>query len=551
MKTNYNALFFMLCALALVHGDVAAAVRVGNLSRSYADSYNQIAQQRAMVEAAQQASITPDTLPVPVANEKLANEIASGNNAEALKNLDKCSMIYPNGEFVWDRSTMGNNVTGPATCAAVVEMKTRDTKTGSDVVLARARVAAGDSFKCNISEFPNDSYLPTAGTITFPADNPPTKEDVIKVMNEEQKQNAGLKIAAATLVGVVGGNIAGKNEIGQDSLMGTGKDKVKSSVVGGVVGASLMAGNVYAGKVAGDVILSAGINAVAGGVIGNMSGAGDSVLRIENCKTLKNEFETKCLWGAIVIKDDSIADNFKADSKKPAFIERDNGTVYQCEQDDSGNIKNCMIVSYVNVIVEGCQKEYMTDKEECRKKVTELYEFDGSARTMKRVMGSAGTYMRISSASAIEQAVPAMIQGVEDRFFGIKASEWYKLRNDFSVKNIVGRGANGVATELKKNGEPLVNFSIEDFYPITMDAEDGSLIDLGNRARMKSTLIGAGAGGALGGFIGYQGAQADIENRWVNAVREYNDSMGKIWCQTGGRFLSPYNDVVTIPNMPE
>ena len=72
---------------------------------------------------------------------------------------------------------------------------------GTDAVLARANVATGDTVKCNISDFPEISYTADAGQVTFPADNAPTKDDVINVMNQEQKQNAGLKIAAGLVVG--------------------------------------------------------------------------------------------------------------------------------------------------------------------------------------------------------------------------------------------------------------------------------------------------------------------------------------------------------------
>ena len=84
-----------------------------------------------------------------------------------------------------------------------------------------------------------------------------------------------------------------------------------------------------------------------------------------------------------------------------------------------------------------------------------------------------------------------------------------------------------------------------------VDATDGGIIDLGNKARLKSTLVGAGAGGALGAFSGYQGAQDDIEKRWVAAVREYKDSLQKVYCVTGSRFLGYYNDQVVIPVMSE
>ena len=51
----------------------------------------------------------------------------------------------------------------------------------------------------------------------------------------------------------------------------------------------------------------------------------------------------------------------------------------------------------------------------------------------------------------------------------------------------------------------------------------------------------------MGAFTAYQGAQNDIENRWVTAVREYNDSLQKVYCITGDRFLGYYNDDIYIP----
>ena len=84
-----------------------------------------------------------------------------------------------------------------------------------------------------------------------------------------------------------------------------------------------------------------------------------------------------------------------------------------------------------------------------------------------------------------------------------------------------------------------------------MDADDGGVVDFSNKARLGSTLKGAGVGGALGGFSGYQGAQSDIEARFVEATREYNDSLEKIYCGTGKKWLGYYNDAVSIPAAKE
>ena len=94
-----------------------------------------------------------------------------------------------------------------------------------------------------------------------------------------------------------------------------------------------------------------------------------------------------------------------------------------------------------------------------------------------------------------------------------------------------------------------MDYSLDDFYPMYRNAQDGNLIDFGNKARLKSTLTGAGIGGAMGAFSGYQGAKKDVEERWVTEVRKYKDSLSKVYCGTGARFLSQYNDIVTIPAM--
>ncbi|MBO4683414.1 MAG: hypothetical protein J5611_02450 [Alphaproteobacteria bacterium] len=84
-----------------------------------------------------------------------------------------------------------------------------------------------------------------------------------------------------------------------------------------------------------------------------------------------------------------------------------------------------------------------------------------------------------------------------------------------------------------------------------INADDGAVVDLSNKARLGSTLKGAGAGAAIGGFAGYQGAQSDIEERFVQAMREYNASLENFYCGTGRKFLSFYNDEAIIPTMNE
>ena len=91
--------------------------------------------------------------------------------------------------------------------------------------------------------------------------------------------------------------------------------------------------------------------------------------------------------------------------------------------------------------------------------------------------------------------------------------------------------------------------TIDDFTPLYQDASEGGLIDINNKARMKSTVIGAGAGAGIGAFTAYQGATDEINGRWSSAVQEYKDSLQKIYCTTGKRWLSSYNDIAIIPSV--
>ncbi len=557
MKSHYY-LLSIIYALLSGGGAANAGVRVGNASRSYASGYQQVNAQREQAAMAAQtpvattASADAETnLPVRVANADLAQKLVRGetDSRTNVAQLESCSMIYPNGEFAWDTPTVGLGTGGAQTCVAVVELRGANMGVnGTDAVFARANLAAGDSFKCNISEFPEDSYTVDAGNVVFPADAAPTKEDVVRVMNDEQKQNAGLKIAAGTIVAAVAGNIAGKNEIGQEGLFGTGKHKTQSTVVGGLTGAALMTANTYGGKVAGDTVLSAGVNAAAGGMVGNIMASGDSVLRIEDCKI--NGVSNSCLWGMIVSSEPLTNKNAYYD------VSDDKDTTIVCDTND----KNCVTQELISIrlaeypdieLEEAAQQKFL--------KVTSnpdaQFYYDPTTKTVSKNSSSSSViYAKIASAGIPGRQIAAMIPDVHDKTFGMKKSDWRKWKSAHKTAKIYGRTARGEAYDLPeetdKDGKK-VQYSIDDFYPVMLDASDGGIIDLGNKARLKSTLIGAGAGGALGAFSGYQGAQDDIENRWTAAVREYKDSLQKIYCVTGTRFLGYYNEDVVIPTLSE
>ncbi len=559
---HYSLFAGLICAFAMPRAD--AVVRVGNKSRSYAEAYNQINNQRAQVEYQNQQSqnIQNDQadLPVRVADADLAKQIARGDNTAraGIGDLESCARIYPNGEFAWDVPTAGMGTGGAQTCVAVVEMRGLQMGPGgTDVVLARANVAAGDAVKCNISEFPESGYTPDAMNITFPADAAPTVDDVVRVLNSEQKKGAGFKIAASAIVGGLGGNMLGKNEIGEESLMGTGKKKMKNSAVGALVGAAVGAGNAYGGKVGGDVILSTSVNAAAGGIMGNIVATGNSVMRIEECK-LPNGVTTSCLWGVIVTSNPikltagqinpATGQEIPGDVKTAFFNVSDGSTVMICDQD----AKNCREDNLVSIkLIAYPDKDIEVIKDQDFEKITigdsefayHLTKENGNL-VMAKGPGSEAIYTPILSAGRPEKTTPAMVANVHDKTFGMKRSDWRDEKKRHTNNDIYGRTGRGEAFDLSEGN----NYDLNDFSPMTINAEDGGIIDLDNKARLKATVIGAGAGGAIGALSGYQGAQKDIDDRWVTAVREYNDSLQKVYCQTGKRFLSFYNDMVIIPH---
>ena len=255
-----NILFYsLLGALVSVPHSADAAIRVGNPSRNNAAAYQQLNEIRGLTPSGTVA-VTKD-LPIPVESNAVAELVKSGseNAPVTMSELERCSMIYPSGKFEWVSPTFGPSAGSPATCTAVVEMRTREnTLDGAEIVLARANVAAGDAVLCNISAFPEFSWLDAAGTVTFPADNPPTRAEVVRQMDEEQKGNAVVKIVSSALIGALGGNAMGQNKDGQDGIFGTSKRNWIGTAIGGVGGAGIGAAGAYGGKVGGDIAMSVG-----------------------------------------------------------------------------------------------------------------------------------------------------------------------------------------------------------------------------------------------------------------------------------------------------
>lgn len=555
------ARYSMLFALGLVPCIGNAAIRVGNSNRVNAYGYQQTMAFANQANAVATQTMGTDTtnavaiaeLTIKVSDKNLADKIRNGSidTDVTMDHLERCAMIYPNGEFEWARPRVGLGAGSAATCTAVVEIRAIGAgPNGSDAVLARTNLASGDSVKCNISAFPEASWLPAAGEVEFPADAQPTIEDVVAVMNEEQKQNAAVKLIGGAILGGLGGNITGASEPGSDSIIGGGRDKIIHTVVGAVGGTAIAAGGTYGGKVAGDMIMSAGVNAAAGSVVANVMASGEGVLRIESCKV--HDIEQECLWGFVVTT--------KSGSAKS------NGTMYV----SSTNIKDfkickeaentCRNADLINVKIDGYNSTNARMKISDNKpyeledmfaenwaEVTDKYCYKDGKMEPGSSCDNGSFWIKVDSADEVEKRMPALVVGVKDKAFGYKRDEWSKFKEKYGANEIVERAGRGAAVGNGSRGTLAGDGVV--FEPVYIDSSDGGIIDMDNKARLGDTLTGAGIGAGAGAFTAYQGAQNEIEERWVAEVDAYKRSLQRVYCATGTRFLSYYNDNVAIPDM--
>lgn len=558
------ARYSMLVALGLIPCVGNAAIRIGNANRVNAYGYQQVMANANASTAMSTQTMGTDTtnavgvaeLPIKVSDKNLASKIQSGENDSGvtMDHLERCAMIYPNGEFEWARPRVGLDAGSGATCTAVIEIRAIGAgPNGADAVLARTNLAAGDSVKCNISAFPEASWLPAAGEVEFPADAQPTVEDVIAVMNEEQKQNAAVKLIGGAILGGLGGNITGASEPGSDSIIGGGRDKIINTVVGAVGGTAIAAGGTYGGKVAGDMIMSAGVNAAAGAVVGNvMSNSDTRLLRIENCKV--DNVDQQCLWG-------NLLETNSTDSGDEMYVSSADITDFKICKTNETNKKTCSNADLTNVKISSyAGKTNVADNKPFE--LSDMLQDKWSALTsnekycyndgeMKPMTGACDDnkpfWVNIQSANKVSKRIPVMLVGVSDSAFGHKSSDWAKLQLEYANLKIVSRAGRGEAVGASDHG--TLSGKLGNFEPMYIDSADGGIIDMNNKARLADTLTGAGVGAGAGAFTAYQGAQNEIEERWVAEVHAYKNSLQKVYCATGTRFLSFYNDQVAIPDM--
>ncbi len=585
MKNKICKISLFSAILACVaNTPVDAAVKTKNYNRSYANAYNQVAsiqQQQAYYDATATNVTTASqatNLPVMVDDKNLADAIINNTSDSVnMSDLEMCSMIYPNGQFKWSIPESGVRMNQIPQCVAIVELRDANTNT----VLAVTTVGAGDSMRCNVDMFPQSGLLPAIEKVEVPNDVPPTMADVERVMNEEQKQNAGIKIAAAAIISGVAGNMLAPKNYGDTKLMGTSKTQLMDTAVGAVTGAGIMAASTYSGKVAGDTIKSTAVNATAGMLVGNMAAGmsgGGGVLNITKCTPQGENSERDCIVGNLATKGTPY--EYSDDVSKRVYLINRQGDTISCKRNNEdtqteGVFNDCHSASRLLNIKLNAPND-LIDFAEARDKdqskfsyITETYvpiDNNPSKLKMETSSSSNGSYFIIAYADSVSSFVRAYAvynHNIKKPAFGYSVSEFgknpdltgytvYARNNDGSVGRLLyqpGESAKDTKDTKESSDKKEENKKEYEFQPIAKDAEDGGLIDINNEARAKATMIGTATGGALGGLAGYQGAKTELEQRWVEAVRTYNDSLSNFVCMTGGRFLAKYNDYVEIPDL--
>ena len=536
-----------------------AAVKTKNSNRSYAPAYQQLnALTQQQMYANQTANAAAASLPVMVDDEKLANSIVNNEDgAPSVSELEACSLIYINGNFKWGVPEYG--IQREPQCVAVVELRDANTNT----VLASTTVAAGQSMNCNIDNFPYSSYnLSALSKIELPSDTAPTMEDVIAVMNQEQKQNAGLKIAAGAIIAGVAGNLLAPKDATaktNDKIpIGTGKTQLIDTAIGAAAGAGIMAASTYSGKIAGDTIKSTAVNAASGMVVGNMlagMNGGDAVIATTKCTM--GEKDAKAEYDCVIGNVSKISTDAYPEEGFDFCIISQSRDIKCCKVDN--NIPKCEAYHKelidIKLAKEGTSgandpddfdKIFEKTAPDARGYLTRYMLKAGEQDEFETIPSSQAsgdnTYYKIDSAKIAgetRRAYAVFAKGALNKPFGYKTSEWDDLNQTHKPK-IYARNYDGSIGSEFSTDEYRFNAS-------SRDADDGSLVDLSNKSRVKGTLVGTAAGGALGGLAGYQGAQTEVSERWVSSLREYEDSLSNFLCVTGNRVLSTYNALAVIP----
>ena len=598
--------------LACTTGAPSALFADSRVNSSYAGAYNQVLamqQQQEYVDSVVdtpqiQTASTTATLPVEVEDARLAAKIKNNtSDSVTISDLEKCAMIDIRGVFKWGVPKSGMRQTLQPQCIAVVDLVDYNT----NKVLATTTVAAGDAIKCNIDEFPESGYLPALGEVILPADNPPTEKDVEKALNKEQKQkqpeaqpsnpqssepnislttkdggsipppsnyikpedashalqknlNAGLKIAAAAIIGVLAGNALSQKESGDSKLLGTGKKQMAGSAIGALAAGGIMAASSYSGKVAGETIKSGAVNATAGMIVGNMAAGMSntgSVLATAKCTVDKKEHD--CVIGHFYKKSKDLpsTQTVNNESKNVAYYTTSTGdSTYYCYADGQSTKCTSFNKPLQNIyLVNSDSKSVLLSSTKpadfgVNNKFETFYIRNNQLENTHQ-NDNEQAYFKIGTAweSSPAQMAYAVLDNLPSKTFGYKVSDFESsLKKKVTGYYVRYNNTTTVGNRLDQKDGKTINAAEYTFTPAARSSEDGGIIDLSNEARAKATMAGAGAGAALGGFVGYQGAQSEISERLVTALNDYTNSLNNFYCTTGKRFMSFYNGYAEVPS---
>lgn len=551
--------------LACTTGIPPVSLADSRVNSSYAGAYNQVLamqQQQEYVDSVVdtpqiQTASTTATLPVEVEDARLAAKIKNNtSDSVTISDLEKCAMIDIRGVFKWGVPKSGMRQTLQPQCIAVVDLVDYNTKK----VLATTTVAAGDAIKCNIDEFPESGYLPALGEVILPADNPPTEKDVEKALNKEQKQNAGFKIAAAAIIGGLAGNALSPKESGDSKLLGTGKKQMAGSAIGALAAGGIMAASSYSGKVAGETIKSGAVNATAGMIVGNMAAGMSntgSVLATAKCTLGKQEHD--CVIGHFYKKIAPLPEKQRVNKEEKSveyYTTSTGNSTYYCYEDNQRTKCTSFNKPLQNISL------VTVDKKSVLLSSTKPADFGVNNRfepfyirnnqlEAKSQNDNEQAYFQIDTAwvSSVAKMAYAVLDNLPSKTFGYKVSDFESsLKKKVTGYYVRYNNTTTVGNRLDQKDGKTINAAEYTFTPAARSSEDGGIIDLSNEARAKATMAGAGAGAALGGFVGYQGAQSEISERLVTALNDYTNSLNNFYCTTGKRFMSFYNGLAEVPS---
>ena len=526
--------------------------------------------------------------------------VRSGLTTPSLPDLQNCQMMFSGmAETVWGDSDVPG-VTRENECLTVVQLRTMGANAHqmgpNDRILAVAHVATGSHFLCNIDSFPPSGFTAHVMDVEFPPDAPPTEAQVLEVMNQEQRQNAGMRTAIGAIAGGAAMFMLGSGD--------TAGERVRDVAIGAGVAGGLTAASANMDFVAGQTVMAAGMHAATGAVVGNiaagMHGGGRRNLVLNECLDSDGRGTgQQCLWGSVHIGGYQLGDAnchgvVAGDDVTTARPARDGETCFfdplrriaicdslitgtppsvapRANAPDRNHFRRATGLSVravanrqVNTATELQWNELIAGTPTVTQVSTICFrEEEGNFiedTTACPAGSNNGRFFQILAAGEPQNMVNAVCGGSRQNAMiqgtnlgggfnptGVRESEFNR---DTVGGTIVARNNQGRITGAEIGWGTDQDTLRQTFTPLTMGAEDGDALDFGNQARFTATVAGAGAGAALGGLGARTEALTAVQLRWVEELERYEAMTRRFYCISGTRFLGDYNMPVIIPQLP-